>query len=120
MCIVWWGSAVPQGLGYGNPDRPEATNLLTIYQLMTGKSQEAVAAEVASMRWSDFKPALADAVIAHLEPIQKRYAEVVSEQGYLDQVLRDGAERADAVARATLLDSRDALGFIAPPGALGR
>lgn len=60
-----------EGLEFGNPDRPEATNLLTIYQLMTGRTREEVAAEVAEMRWSDFKPVLADAVIAHLEPIQK-------------------------------------------------
>lgn len=109
-------ASVPQGLEFGNEERPEATNLLTIYQLMTGKTREAVEAEVAAMRWSDFKPVLADAVVAHLEPIQARYREVASEQGYLDQVLREGAERADAVARATLLDARDALGFIAPPG----
>lgn len=37
---------------------------------MSGKTKEEVAAECASMRWGDFKPILADATIAHLEPIQ--------------------------------------------------
>lgn len=37
---------------------------------MSGKSKEEVAEECASMRWGDFKPVLADATIAHLEPIQ--------------------------------------------------
>lgn len=44
-------------------------------------------AEVSGMRWGDFKPRLADALVAHLEPIQARYAEVMGDQGALDAIL---------------------------------
>ena len=104
------------GLEYDNPERPEATNLLGIYELVTGKTREEVEAEVADMRWGAFKPLLADAVVAHLEPIQQRYAEVTADPAYLDGILAEGAERANEVAYKTLLDCRDAMGFIPPPG----
>jgi len=48
------------------------------------------------------QPVLADAVVAHLEPIQKKYAEVTADPSYLDAVLRDGQEAADELAEKTL------------------
>lgn len=51
---------------------PEATNLLTLYQLATGKDKEGVLADVEGLNWGGFKPLLADALIAHLEPIQTK------------------------------------------------
>jgi tryptophanyl-tRNA synthetase len=59
-------------LEWGNPDRPEATNLLTLYQLSTGRTKDEVLADVEGLNWGGFKPLLADALIAHLEPIQGR------------------------------------------------
>ena len=101
-----------EGLEFGNPERPESNNLLTMYQLCTGLSQEEVLAECGSMRWGDFKPRLTDAVIDHLSPIQGRYKEIMDEPGYLDGVLKRGADNANEVANLTLRDVRDALGFV--------
>ena len=101
-----------EGLEFGNPDRPEANNLLTMYQLCTGKTRDEVLAECASMRWGDFKPVLTDAVIEHLSPIQSRYKLIMDEPGYLDGVLKRGGERANEVANMTLRDVRDAMGFV--------
>ena len=78
---------------FDNPDRPEATNLLTMYQLCTGMTRDEVLAECGAMRWGEFKPALTDAVVAHLEPIQARYADIIGEEGYLDSVLARGGRR---------------------------
>ena len=64
------------------------------------------------MRWGDFKPALTEAVIEHLRPIQSRYDEIVSEEGYLDGVLKRGADAANEVAEKTVADVRDAMGFL--------
>mmetsp|Transcript_16402 Transcript_16402/g.45716 ORF Transcript_16402/g.45716 Transcript_16402/m.45716 type:complete len:424 (-) Transcript_16402:128-1399(-) len=97
---------------FNNPERPECNNLLQIYQLVSGMSQEAVLAEVSGKRWGDFKPMLADAVIAHLEPIQQRYLEVRAESGYLEDVLAKGAEEAERTANWTLDNCRDAMGFV--------
>ena len=101
-----------EGLEFRNPDRPEATNLLTMYQLCTGLSEEEVIAACGDMRWGDFKPALTEAVIEHLRPIQSRYDEIVSEEGYLDGVLKRGADAANEVAEKTVADVRDAMGFL--------
>ena len=54
---------------------------------LTGLSKDEVLADVGSMRWGDFKPRLADALVAHLEPIQRRYTEVMEDEGALDAIL---------------------------------
>lgn len=48
--------------------------------------QEAVLEETANMRWGPFKSILADAVVAHLQPIQQQYAAVMADETYLDEV----------------------------------
>ena len=101
-----------EGMEFDNPDRPEATNLLTMYQLCTGMTRDEVLAECGAMRWGEFKPALTDAVVAHLEPIQARYADIIGEEGYLDSVLARGADAANEVAEKTVADVRDAMGFM--------
>lgn len=100
-----------EGLEWDNPERPEARNLLTIYQCVTGLSRAEVLAEVGGMRWGDFKPRLADAVVAHLQPIQQRYAEVMEDEGALDAILAQGADQASEQAYATLDNVRQAMGF---------
>lgn len=61
--------------------------------------------------WGAFKPILAEAIVERLAPLQARYREIVREPQYLRGVLADGAEAADAVAAATLLDAKRAMGF---------
>ena len=48
--------------------------------------QDVIVEEVKEMRWGQFKNTLADAIVAHLEPIQQRYHEVIADAAYLDQV----------------------------------
>ena len=100
------------GLEWDNPERPEATNLLNIYlAVQPERSRDDIAAEVKDMTWGEFKPKLADALIAHLQPIQERYYAVRQEEGYLTQVLDDGAQAAKQVADRTLHAARVAMGF---------
>mgnify|MGYP006277381167 CR=1 FL=1 len=100
------------GLEFGNPERPEADNLLGLYALLGGLSRDAAAAECASMGWGAFKPLLAEAAVEALRPVQQRYAELRSDPATLAQVLQRGAERAGGVASATLERVRGALGFL--------
>jgi tryptophanyl-tRNA synthetase len=102
------------GLEWDNTDRPECTNLLTIYQAVTGKSKDEIISEVGSMSWGTFKPLMGEAVIAHLEPIQKRYAEIRADQTYLDSVLASGQASAETTADLTLKWAKDAMGFHLP------
>ena len=100
-----------RGLEFGNPGRPETDNLLGLYAILSGKGREAAAAECAEMGWGQFKPLLAEATVAALEPIQRRHQELMGDRAELDRVLAVGRDQAETVATATLERVRDALGF---------
>lgn len=87
-----------------DPTRPGVTNLLDLYQALTGESQDDIETRFVGKGYADLKRDVADAVIAELEPLQRRYRDLTSEFGYLDTILRDGGERASAVAQRTLDD----------------
>ena len=101
-----------RGLEFGNPERPETDNLLGLYALLSGKGREAAATECSAMGWGQFKPLLAEATVAALEPIQKRYQDLMADRGQLLAVLETGRERASAVADASAQRVRAALGFL--------
>eukprot|EP00934_Nitzschia_sp_Nitz4_P001236 Nitzschia sp. Nitz4//scaffold149_size55946//36205//37576//NITZ4_006599-RA/size55946-augustus-gene-0.66-mRNA-1//1//CDS//3329536824//1236//frame0 len=104
-----------EGIEWDNPQRPEASNLLTIYAaVQPDRNKEEISKEVENMKWSEFKPALAEAIVNHLEPIQKRFHEVRNDQEQLDKILADGAEAASEVAQRTLFSTKVAMGFVQP------
>ncbi|XP_050211702.1 tryptophan--tRNA ligase, chloroplastic/mitochondrial isoform X2 [Mercurialis annua] len=100
------------GLEFDNPERPECNNLLSVYQLVSGKTKEEIEQECNNMNWGMFKPLLTDAVIDHLHPIQVRYEEIISDSAYLDRVLEEGANKASEIADATLNNVYQAMGFL--------
>ena len=63
------------------------------------------------MGWGQFKPLLAEAAVAALAPIQGRYKELIDNPEELDLVLKQGRQKAEAVANATLNRVRTSLGF---------
>jgi len=103
-----------RGLTFGNPERPECNNLLTLYMVLSQQRKEAVEAECQDMGWGQFKPLLADTVITALKPVQDRYHRIMAEKGYLASVLRDGQEKAEAIANQTLNRVKTALGYALP------
>ncbi|MEA5420144.1 tryptophan--tRNA ligase [Spirulina sp. CCNP1310] len=103
-----------KGLEFDNPDRPECHNLLSLYQLLSGQSREAVAAECAEMGWGQFKPLLTETAIAALEPIQAKYGEIMGDRTALETILREGRQKAEASAEAVLARVKTALGFSTP------
>lgn len=107
-----------QGLEWDNPERPEATNLLNIYlavQPEDGLTKEEIEEQVKDLSWGEFKPILAEAVVKHLEPIQETYHKIRGEEGYLDEVLKEGADAANAIAIEKLKAAKFAMGFALPP-----
>ena len=95
-----------------NQNRPAIFNLLTIYQSLTGQSAERIEQEFEGKGYKEFKAALADAVVATLEPIQRRYDEIISDPATLDALLARGAERARPLANRTLQTVKDKVGLI--------
>ncbi|KAG8381845.1 hypothetical protein BUALT_Bualt05G0015100 [Buddleja alternifolia] len=99
-------------LEFDNPERPECNNLLSVYQLITGKTKQEVVEECKDMNWGTFKTVLTDALIDHLNPIQIRYAEIMSDTTYLDNILAEGATKASSIADVTLNNLYQAMGFL--------
>ncbi|KAL0774296.1 hypothetical protein YC2023_054534 [Brassica napus] len=98
-------------LEYDNAERPECNNLLSVYQIVSGKTKEEVMEECKDMSWGTFKPLLTDAVVEHLSPIQVRYQEITAESAYLDKVLTEGADKATEIAEVTIRNLKQAMGF---------
>jgi tryptophanyl-tRNA synthetase len=87
---------------------PGIANLFTMAQAC----DPAVTREsVAGMRYGDFKKLVAEAVIARLEPIQKRYREVTSDPGYLESVLTRGRDHVMPIAEDTVSKTKKAMGL---------
>jgi tryptophanyl-tRNA synthetase len=100
-------------LEINNPDRPEASNLLGIYTLISGLEKQAVLDECASMGWGKFKPLLADALVEALRPVQNNYHSIVADATELNIILEQGRQKATEVATKTIYGLREAMGFLA-------
>jgi len=94
------------------PDRPGIANLMTIFSGVTGEPFEAIEQRFAGSGYGRFKADLADAVIAILEPVQQRFAEIRADQAAIAAILERGAQAARERANVTLARVHDALGFI--------
>jgi tryptophanyl-tRNA synthetase len=103
-----------KGLTFDDPERPECHNLLSLYMILSGKTKDNVAAECQDMGWGQFKPLLTETIIATLKPIQEKYQAVMDDQGYLESVLRQGRQNAEAIANQTLAQVKAALGYGVP------
>ena len=81
---------------------PGVANLLTIFQAFSDWTNDRMQSHFAGMRYGDLKKQVAEAVVAGLEPLQKRYNEIVAEPGYLRGVLAEGAARVAPIANQTV------------------
>jgi len=94
-----------------DPERPGITNLLSIYQLLTNQSQQEIEAEFAGKGYGDFKAALTERLVATLEPIQKRYYELINDMPTLESILKQGADEVRPLATATLNRVKEVIGL---------
>ncbi len=90
-------------------ERPAITNLLTIYQLLTGKSPDECVAHFEGKGYGHFKTELADVVVEFLRPFQERVKQF--DDAALDAILKPGAEKARSVARETLNSVYERMGI---------
>jgi tryptophanyl-tRNA synthetase len=92
-------------------DKPGVTNLIDILAAVRQVSPETVEEEMRGARgYGDLKVAVAEAVTAELAPVQERYRAIREDAGALEQILAAGAEKARAIASATLADVRRVMG----------
>jgi tryptophanyl-tRNA synthetase len=98
------------------PDKPGVTNLVEILAVVRGVTPEAVEADFAGSGYGALKGAVGSEVAAWLAPVRERYAAIRPDEGAIEATLAAGAEKARAIASATLADVRAAMG-VGPVGA---
>jgi tryptophanyl-tRNA synthetase len=96
-------------------DKPGVTNLLTILSACTGRDVPTLTAEFAGKGYGDFKKAVADAVVATLDPVRLRYDELIKDREALNAIFKSGAEKAQATAFRTISKVNRKVGFVERP-----
>lgn len=91
-------------------NRPAINNLLTIYHLLTGKSNVEVEDHFNGKGYAKLKEELADVTIEFLKPFQERVSGIDDDK--LDALLEHGAARAQDIARKTMADAKAKMGLI--------
>ncbi|MEU5634339.1 tryptophan--tRNA ligase [Streptomyces rishiriensis] len=97
---------------YDRAGRPGVANLLEILAACTGGEPEALSAGYAS--YGELKKDTADAVVEALRPLRARHQELCADPGYVERVLREGAEKARAMARPVVDGAYHAIGLLPP------
>ena len=82
--------------------KPGVSNLMNIYSAVTGKTMEEIQQEFDGQGYGAFKPAVGDAVIEALRPIREEATRILADKAYVDEVLKNGAERASRLANRTV------------------
>ena len=91
-------------------NRPAINNLLTIYHLLSGKSNQEIEDRFNGKGYASLKQELADVTIEFLRPIQERVKAI--DDGKLNAILERGAARAQEIARTTLSDAKRRMGLV--------
>ena len=94
-------------------EKPGVSNLMSIYSACTGKSMDAIEAEFDGKGYGAFKPAVGEAVIETLRPVREESDRLLKDKAYLEQVYREGAEKASYIANKTLRKVYKKVGFLA-------
>lgn len=87
-------------------------NLITIYSKATGKTPEQIVKEFDGKGYGDFKPAVGEAVAELIKPIREKTQDLLKNKDYLEQVYKQGAEKANYKAQKTLDKVYKKVGFI--------
>ena len=94
-------------------NKPGVANLMSIYSAVTGLSFAQIEAEFAGQGYGAFKPKVGEAVIETLRPIREEATRLLKDKAYLENVYRDGAQKASYVAEKTLRKVYKKVGFVA-------
>ena len=98
---------------YDPENKPGVANLMSIYASVTGRSFAEIEAEFEGKGYGAFKPAVGEAVVETLRPIREEAQRIMKDKGYLENLCREGAERASYIAEKTLRKVRKKVGLVA-------
>ncbi|MBO7170329.1 MAG: tryptophan--tRNA ligase [Clostridia bacterium] len=92
--------------------KPGVSNLMTVYRCFTGKTFEEIEREFDGRGYGDFKIACGEACAEALAPVQAEFGRLMADKGYLEDVMKKGADEAYAIARRTLSKVKKKIGFV--------
>lgn len=93
-------------------EKPGISNLMTIYSAVTGKSLDEIEKEFEGKGYGDFKLAVGETVADTLNPIKQRYDDIIKDKKALEALYREGAQKAEYVARKTYFKAMKKVGFV--------
>ena len=96
-------------------EKPGVSNLLSLLSCCSGQSIESLIPQYQDKMYGHLKGDVAEAVVSLIEPIQAKYQAYRNDQAFLDEVMRNGAEKASVRASKIISSVYDAIGFIAKP-----
>lgn len=99
------------GIYYNVEERPDVSNLITIYAAFAGVSIEEAVSRFSGIQTSAFKEAVAESVISALAPIQQRYHELIKDPAALRKVAEIGAEKANDIASKRMKEIKQLVGL---------
>ena len=86
-------------------------NLINVYCACTGKTREEAVRECGGRGYTEVKPAVCEAVVSVLKPLQDLVAELSKDKAYIDSVIKNNAEKAQYFANKTLRKVQKKVGF---------
>ena len=98
---------------YAPEEKPGVANLMQIYAACTGRSFEAIENEFAGQGYGAFKAAVGESVVEMLRPIREDAQRIMKDKGYLENLCREGAEKASRIANKTLRKVYKKVGLVA-------
>jgi tryptophanyl-tRNA synthetase len=92
-------------------EQPGVKNLIDIYSACTNKTQQEVVKEFDGKGYGDFKMAVGEAVVSVLKPLQDEVARLEKDKAYIDNIIKNNAEKANYYAMKTLRKVQKKVGF---------
>lgn len=91
--------------------RPGIYNLLEIYEGVTGLDRAEIEVRFEGKGYGDFKKDLTEKVVESLKPFKEKYQNLMEDPGHLESLLKEGAERAEAIAGKKLAEVKNKVGL---------
>ncbi|WP_299494826.1 tryptophan--tRNA ligase [uncultured Shewanella sp.] len=105
-------SEEPPVVRFDVENKPGVSNLLSLMSGVTGQSIASLESEFEGKMYGHLKGATGEAVVSMIEPLQARYNEFRADQTLLNQIMHEGAEKAQARAEVTLKKVYEKIGLL--------
>lgn len=97
---------------YNVTKKPGISNLLTIYSLLSNKPTQEIEKQFNKKNYAEFKKSLAEIVVQYLEPFRRKQKEFSAREVYVEEILRQGQNRASTIAMETMQEVKTRMGLI--------